>query len=105
MVLSNYLKKDEAVKEKKDIIFKANHTIATDEKNGHWAASVIYGIAKTMLSSDLKEYSKENQRRKVVEKLSRVYGHDQLMKILDKGTEIDSGEYIGEIVETDIEGR
>lgn len=105
MVLSNYLKKDEAVKEKKDIIFKANHTIATDEKNGHWAASVIYGIAKTMLSSDLKEYSKENQRRIVVEKLSRVYGHDQLMKILDKGTEIDSGEYIGEIVETDIEGR
>lgn len=105
MVLSNYLKKDEAVKEKKDIIFKANHTIATDKKNGHWAASVIYGIAKTMLSSDLKEYSKENQRRIVVEKLSRVYGHDQLMKILDKGTEIDSGEYIGEIVETDIEGR
>ena len=105
MVLSNYLKKDEAVKEKKDIIFKANHTIATDKKNGHWAASVIYGIAKTMLSSDLKEYSKENQRRIVVEKLSRVYGHDQFMKILDKGTEIDSGEYIGEIVETDIEGR
>lgn len=105
MVLSNYLKKDEAVKEKKDIIFKANHTIATDEKNGHWAASVIYGIAKTMLSSDLKEYSKENQRKIVVEKLSRVYGYDQLMKILDKGTEIDSGEYIGEVVEDDIEGR
>ena len=41
----------------------------------------------------------------ILEKLSRVYGHDQLMKILDKGTEIDSGEYIGEIVETDIEGR
>lgn len=105
MVLSNYLKKDEAVKEKKDIIFKSNHTIATDEKNGHWAASVIYGIAKTMLSSDLKEYSKENQRRIVVEKLSRVYGHDQLIKILDKGAEIDSGEYISEIVESDIEGR
>lgn len=105
MVVSNYLKKDEAVKEKKDIIFKANHTIATDKKNGHWAASVIYGIAKTMLSSDLKEYSKENKRRIVVEKLSRVYGHNQFMKILDKGTEIDSGEYIGEIVETDIEGR
>lgn len=105
MVLSNYLKKDEAVKEKKDIIFKANHTIATDKKNGHWAASVIYGIAKTMLSSDLKEYSKENQRKIVVEKLSRVYGYDQLMEILDKGTEIDSGEYIGEVVEDDIEGR
>lgn len=105
MVLSNYLKKDEAVKEKKDIIFKANHTIATDKKNGHWAASVIYGIAKTMLSSDLKEYSKENQRRIVVEKLSKVYDYDQLMKILDKGEEIDSGEYIGEIVEADTEGR
>ena len=105
MVLSNYLKKDEAVKEKKDIIFKANHTIATDEKNGHWAASVISGIAKTMLSSDLKEYSKENQRKIVVEKLNKVYGHDQLIKILDKGTKIDSGEYIGEIIENDTEGR
>lgn len=98
MVLSNYLKKDEAVKEKKNIIFKANHTIATDEKNGHWAASVIYGIAKTMLSSDLKEYSKENQRKIVIEKLSQVYSFDELMKILDKGTEIDSGDYICEII-------
>lgn len=99
MVLSNYLKKDEAVKEEKNIIFKANHTIATDEKNGHWAASVIYGIAKTMLSSDLKEYSKENQRKIVIEKLSQVYSFDELMKILDKGAEIDSGEYLCEIID------
>lgn len=99
MVLSNYLKKDEAVKEKKNIIFKANHTIATDEKNGHWAASVIYGIAKTMLSSDLKEYSKENQRKIVIEKLSQVYSFDELMKILDKGAEIDSGEHLCEIID------
>ena len=59
MVLSNYLKKDDAIKETKNIIFKANHTLANDKRNGHWAASVIYGVAKTMLSSDLKEYSKE----------------------------------------------
>ena len=51
MVLSNYLKKDDAIKETKNIIFKANHTLANDKRNGHWAASVIYGVAKTMLSS------------------------------------------------------
>lgn len=103
MVLSNYLKKDEVVKEKKNIVFKANHTIATDEKNGHWAASVIYGIVKTMLSSDLKEYSKENQRKIVIEKLSQIYSFDEIMKILDKGTEIDSGDYICEIIDEDNE--
>lgn len=84
MVLSNYLKKDDAIKETKNIIFKANHTLANDKRNGHWAASVIYGVAKTMLSSDLKEYSKDNQRKIIVEKLSKVYTYDELEKILDK---------------------
>ena len=81
MVLSNYLKKDDAIKETKNIIFKANHTLANDKRNGHWAASVIYGVAKTMLSSDLKEYSKDNQRKIIVEKLSKVYTYDELEKI------------------------
>lgn len=80
MVLSNYLKKDDAIKETKNIIFKANHTLANDKRNGHWAASVIYGVAKTMLSSDLKEYSKDNQRKIIVEKLSKVYTYDELEK-------------------------
>lgn len=101
MVLSNYLKKDDAIKETKNIIFKANHTLATDKRNGHWAASVIYGIAKTMLSSDLKEYSKDNQRKIIVEKLSKVYTYDELGKILDKGSSIDSGDSIGEIIDYD----
>lgn len=101
MVLSNYLKKDDAIKETKNIIFKANHTLATDKRNGHWAASVIYGIAKTMLSSDLKEYSKDNQRKIIVEKLSKVYTYDELEKILDKGSSIDSGDSIGEIIDYD----
>lgn len=106
MVLSNYLKKDDAIKETKNIIFKANHTLATDKRNGHWAASVIYGIAKTMLSSDLKEYSKDNQRKIIVEKLSKVYTYDELEKILDKGSSIDSGDYICEIIDyNDSESR
>lgn len=106
MVLSNYLKKDDAIKETKNIIFKANHTLATDKRNGHWAASVIYGIAKTMLSSDLKEYSKDNQRKIIVEKLSKVYTYDELERILDKGSSIDSGDYICEIIDfNDSESR
>lgn len=106
MVLSNYLKKDDAIKETKNIIFKANHTLATDKRNGHWVASVIYGIAKTMLSSDLKEYSKDNQRKIIVEKLSKVYTYDELEKILDKGSSIDSGDYICEIIDyNDSESR
>lgn len=101
MVLSNYLKKDDAIKETKNIIFKANHTLANDKRNGHWAASVIYGVAKTMLSSDLKEYSKDNQRKIIVEKLSKVYTYDELEKILDKGSSIDSGDSICEIIDYD----
>lgn len=101
MVLSNYLKKDDAIKETKNIIFKANHTLATDKRNGHWAASVIYGVAKTMLSSDLKEYSKDNQRKIVFEKLSKVYTYDELEKILEKGSSIDSGDYICKIIDYD----
>ena len=94
-------KKDEVVREKKNVVFKVNHTLATDKKNGYWAAGVLYAIVKTMLSSDLKEYSKENQRIIAIEKLSEIYTHDELMKILDKGTEIDSGEHTCEIVEDD----
>ena len=56
-----------------------------------------------MLSSDLKEYSKENQRIIVMEKLGQMYSHEQIIKILDKGHEIDSGEHTCEIIED--EGR
>ena len=99
MVLSNYLKKDEVVKESDKVVYKANHTLATDEKNGHWAASVLYSMVKTMLSSDLKEYSKENQRKIIVEKLLKVYDYDRLMEILNEAEKIDIGEYNGEIVD------
>ena len=101
MVLSNYMKKQEAVKEKENIIFRANHTLSTDKKNGHWGASVLFGIAKTMLSSDLKEYTIENQRKIIVEKLLHVYGYDKLNKILDKSEEIDLGDYNCKIIEND----
>lgn len=104
MVLSN-LKKSEMIKERKNIVFTANHNLATEERNGRWAANVIYGIAKTMMSLDLKEYSRENQRKIILEKLSRVYSHNEIMKILDKATEIDLGEYVYEIEESNNVGK
>lgn len=97
MVLSN-LKKSEMTKERKNIVFTANHTLATDEKGGRWGASVIYAIVKTMLSSDLKEYSKENQRRIIIEKLNHIYTEEEIREILKKCEEIDSGEYNYEII-------
>lgn len=96
MVLSN-LKKSDLIKERKNIVFTANHTIATDKKDGKWAVNVFYAIAKTMLSSDLKEYSQENKRKIILEKLGQVYSGDEIMKILDKAIDIDLGEYNCEI--------
>lgn len=100
MVLSN-MKKSEMTKERENIVFTANHTLSTEKRNGHWAASVIYSIVKTMLSSDLKEYSKENQRKIVIEQLNRIYNNDEILAILEKGNKIDSGEYNGEIINPD----
>lgn len=96
MVLSN-LKKSEMTRERDNVVFTAKHILADENKNGYWAAGVLYGIAKTMLSSDLKEYSKENQRKIILEKLSEVYSNDEILEILDMGSQIDSGEYTYEI--------
>lgn len=98
MVLSN-LRKSEMTKERKNIVFTANHVIANDKRDGYWARSVIEAVAKTMLSSDLKEYSKENQRKIVLHKLKEVYNPQELISILNMASEIDSGEYICEIEE------
>ena len=104
MVLSN-LKKSEMTKDRKDIVFTAKHSLATDEKGGRWAASVIYGIAKTMLGSNLDEYSSENQRIIVMEQLHRIYTDEEIRLILDLGIEIDDGQYNCEIIDDGRAGR
>ncbi len=93
MVLSN-MKKSEMTKERKNIVFTVNHFIATDKKDGTWAIKMIYNLAKTMLSNDLNEYSKENQAKIVLEKLATIYSHDEIMKLIDKADDIDSGKYL-----------
>lgn len=98
MVLSN-LNKSEMTQERKNIVFTAKHGMATEKKVGSWASSVLYCIAKTLLSSDLNEYSKQNQRLIVIETLSRIYDDDELSKILQKGIDIDTGEYNCDIEE------
>ena len=98
MVLSN-LNKSEMTQERKNIVFTAKHGMATEKKVGSWASSVLYGIAKTLLSSDLNEYSKQHQRLIVIETLSRIYDDDELSKILQKGINIDTGEYNCDIEE------
>ena len=98
MVLSN-LRKSEMTKERKNIVFTANHALATEKKSGSWASSIIYGITRTMLSSDLKEYSKDEQRQIIIQKLSEIYSYEEIFEILDKATEIDLGEYTCEIEE------
>lgn len=100
MVLSK-LKKSEMIKERKNIVFTASHTVATEQRNGNWASNVIYGIVKSMLSSELKEYSKENQRKIVLQKLNEVYSNEEILEILDLASQIDRGEYTYEIVNPD----
>ena len=82
-----------------NMVFKANHTLATEEKNGHWGVSVIYSIVKTKLSSNLKDLSKKEQRIKVIDTLMSVYTHDEIMEILDKSQDIDLGEHTYDIVD------
>lgn len=98
MPLTNYLKKGETLKEGKNIIFKSNHTVATNERDGYWARSILYNIAKNLFSSDLKEYSKKNQKIIVFQKLSELYSNDELSIILDKAKEIDTGNHTCEIL-------
>ena len=97
MVLSN-LRKSEMTKERDNVVFTAKHILADENKNGYWAAGVIYGIAKTMLSSDLKEYSKENQRKIILDKLNEMYSEEQVLEILEMASKIDKGEYTYEVV-------
>ena len=91
-VLSN-LSKSEMDKERENIVFRSNHTIASDKKVGGWATSVIFSVVKTMLSSSLKNHTKEEQRRIVIDKLVDVLGQERLLDLLDMATQIDHGEY------------
>lgn len=98
LVVEN-LKKDEMTKERKNIVFTANHILASEDKNGSWASSVIYSVVKTMLSSDLKDMSKDEKRRVVVDRLNEVYSEEEILEILNLASEIDSGEHTYEIVD------
>lgn len=98
MVLSN-LRKSEMTKERENIVFTANHVIANETREGSWAKSVLTSLAKTMMSCDLKEYSKKNQQIIVRQKLKQIYTPYELNDILQMATEIDLGEYLGVIEE------
>lgn len=99
MVLSN-LKKSEMTKERENIVFTANHVIANEKREGSWAKSVISSIVKTMMSSDLKEYNKKNQKAIILHKLKEIYTPEEIKDILEMATAIDYGEYIGEVEST-----
>lgn len=99
MVLNN-MPKSEMDKERENIVFKANHVMASENRVGSWAASVAYCVVKTMLSSDLKDESKKNQREIIVDKLIQVFGIDGTNRILEMGIEIDSGMHNAEILES-----
>ena len=95
MVNSN-LSKKEMTKERDKVISTANHRI------GSWAVSVLYRIAQTTKSSNLKEYKKGDERATVViDELLKLYTEDQLGKILKMAGEIDDMQkYILEEVST-----
>lgn len=98
MVLSN-LRKSEMTKERKNIVFTANHIIATERREGSWAKSVISSLVKTMMSCDLKEFSKKNQRVIIFQKLKDIYTPQEINDILNLASQIDFGEFIGEVKE------
>lgn len=98
MVLGN-LKKSEMTKEREGIVFTASHTIANEKRKGYWASNVMNSLAKTMLSSSLEEYSKQNRKIIIRQKLKTVYPEDELDDILEIAIEIDSGRHICEIIE------
>lgn len=101
MVLSKQ-KKSEMTKARKNIVFTANHLLATEEKDGHWAASTLFGIIKAMISSNLDEYSEENKRKIIIEKMCEIYSKNEIDKILEKLGEIDSGEHTCEIIDSNV---
>lgn len=86
MVNSN-LSKKEMTKEREKVISTANHRI------GSWAVSVLYRIAQTTKSSNLKEYKKGDERATVViDELLKIYTDEQLGKILKMAGEIDDAQ-------------
>ena len=97
MVLSRQTK-SEMTKARKNIVFTANHTVATEKKDGRWALSTLQGIIKAIMSSNLDEYSKENQMRIIKTKMKWVYSEDEIERILNKASEIDSGKHTCEII-------
>ncbi len=104
MVLSN-LSKSEMTQERKNIVFTVKHNIATEKRSGSWAKSVLSGIAKTMLSSDLCQYNKYYQKLIVMQKLKNIYDKKELFEILKKAINIDNGEYNCEIKSPEKTGK
>lgn len=104
MVLSRQ-KKSEMTQARKNIVYTANHTLATEEKDGHWAASTLFGITKAMISSNLDEYSEENKRKIIIEKMCSIYSKNEIDKILQKLGEIDSGKFTCEIINPNVTRR
>lgn len=95
MVNSN-LSKKEMSQEKDKIISTANHRI------GSWAVSVLYRIAQTTKSSNLKEYKKGDERATVViDELLKLYTQDELKVILNMAKEIDDD--LEHLIEEEIE--
>lgn len=97
--LNNYIRKGETAQDNENVVFRANHTLADAEKDGHWAMSVLYSLVKTTLSSDLSEYTDKEKREIVVDKLIDIYGRERFRKILEYGGRIDNGEFNCEIIE------
>ena len=86
MVNSN-LSKKEMTQERDQIVSTANHRV------GSWAVSVLYRIAQTTLSDDLKKYAKGDKRATVVvDELMKLYSPEQLNKILAMAEEIDDAQ-------------
>lgn len=96
LVLSK-LSKKEMAQERKDIVFKVNHSLANENRPGSWAINTFCTIAKTMIGSDLEEYSKNNQRLIILEKLNQVYGTKKVLEMLNKSKLIDEGNYLCDI--------
>lgn len=80
-------------------MYRAIHTLANEERNGRWADDVIANTVRILLSSDLKEYNKEQKGLMILEKLKHVYTLEQLRQIFKMQESIDSGEHLYDIVD------
>lgn len=95
-LVNNNRTKKEIAKEKENIIFTANH------RSGSWAMSVLYRVAQTMASSNLKQYKKGDERANaVLDELLKMYNPEEIKQILNLAGEIDDSEsYTYDIYET-----